>query len=97
MNGVEKPGASELPWNVAIYPYTGIQAARKLFECVRVGACLRRMDQVIVHVGCMNLKESQELVSHIFIYCRSTGVNGRGSSLSHLRLYYAEMATLHNL
>lgn len=27
---------------------------------------LYRMDQVIVHVGCMSLKDSQELVSHVF-------------------------------
>lgn len=31
--------------------------------CVCVLATLFRMDQVIVHVGCMSLKDSQELVS----------------------------------
>lgn len=32
-----------------------------------VFACVCRMDQVIVHVGCMSLKDSQELVS-CYIY-----------------------------
>lgn len=31
-----------------------------------VCVCLDRMDQVIVHVGCMSLKDSQELVSFQF-------------------------------
>lgn len=29
-NGVEKPGASELWWNIGIYPYVKIHTARKL-------------------------------------------------------------------
>lgn len=41
------------------------------FKCVHVDACLCRMDQVIVHVGCMSLKESQELVSHTFTVNRN--------------------------
>lgn len=31
---------------------------------VHVCACLHRMDEVIVHIGCMSLKESQELVCY---------------------------------
>lgn len=34
-----------------------------LFFCLHVCARLYRMDQVIVHVGCLSLKDTQELVS----------------------------------
>lgn len=37
------------------------------FLCVLMFACLCRMDQVIVHVGCMSLNDSKELVS-CYIY-----------------------------
>lgn len=30
-----------------------------------VCACLHRMDEVIVHIGCTSLKESQELVTSL--------------------------------
>lgn len=32
---------------------------------MHVRACLRRMDEVIVHIGCTSLKESQELVGYL--------------------------------
>lgn len=65
-SGLKKPGASELSnifINIGSFTQ-GLVLFLHLYWCVWVHACacLRRMDEVIVHIGCTSLKESQELV-----------------------------------
>lgn len=73
----------------------GFVRQEKCFESVHVGACLCRMDQVIVHVGCMSLKESQELVSHIFIHCVFQQVRINTSPLHRIEFCLIMLAWLH--
>lgn len=48
-----------------------MQDKKKLVKfLLHLCACLYRMDQVIVHVGCMSLKDCQELVSCcLYVVC----------------------------
>lgn len=73
----------------------GFVRQEKCFESVHVGACLCRMDQVIVHVGCMSIKESQELVSHIFIHCVFQQVRINTSPLHRIKFCLIMLAWLH--